>query len=105
MKITISNLKCYTAILDSDDYENSKSLIELEQKIPHLVHTKSEKGKKYQTKRRHNCWYCKKQVKPDDKSLPHLKEVTAQKPLILQLNLKQNRPYRIVEGPGCLAKK
>ena len=40
IRTNISTLKCYNFNLDSGDAENSTFLIEMEEKIPHIVYTK-----------------------------------------------------------------
>ena len=41
----ISTLKCYNFNLEGDEIENSSFLIEIEEKIPHIVYTKWEEEK------------------------------------------------------------
>ena len=45
IRTNISTLKCYNFNLDSGDAENSTFLIEMEEKIPHIVYTKWEEEK------------------------------------------------------------
>ena len=41
----ISTLKCYNFELEGDDVENSSFLIEIEEKVPHIIYTKWEEEK------------------------------------------------------------
>ena len=41
----ISTLKCYNFDLEGEDVENSSFLIEMEEKIPHIIYTKWEEEK------------------------------------------------------------
>ena len=41
----ISTLKCYNFNLEGDDIENSSFLIEMVEKIPHIIYTKWEEEK------------------------------------------------------------
>ena len=41
----ISTLKCYNFDLEREDVENSSFLIEMEEKIPHMIYTKWEEEK------------------------------------------------------------
>ena len=45
VKTNISTLNCYNFNLDSDNAKNSTFLIEMDEKIPHIVYTKWEEEK------------------------------------------------------------
>jgi len=83
----ISTLKCYNFELEGDDVENSSFLIEIEEKVPHIVYTKWEEEKvrlkseeeditingfiQFYTNLvniEEKAQYVRKQTKPDDKS-------------------------------------
>ena len=124
IKTNISTLKCYNFNLDSGDAENSTFLIEMEEKIPHIVYTKWEEEKikmiqdedditidsfiEFYTNLvniEEKAQYVRKQAKPDDKSHPHQNKSSTQKALILHTDTKEKRPYRMVKGPGRPATK
>ena len=119
IKTNISTLKCYNFNLDSGDAENSTFLIEIEEKIPHIVYTKWEEEKMKMIEEEDDitidsfiefytnlvnieekAQYVRKQAKPDDKSHPHQNKTPTQKALILHTDIKENRPYRMVKGSG-----
>ena len=83
----ISTLKCYNFELEGDDVENSSFLIEIEEKVPHIVYTKWEEEKVRLKSEKEDitingfiqfytnlvnieekAQYVRKQTKPDDKS-------------------------------------
>ena len=118
IKTNISTLKCYNFNLDSGDAENSTFLIEMEEKIPHIVYTKWEEEKIKLTQEgdeitidtfiefytnlvniEEKAQYVRKQAKPDDKShQPH--KTSTHKALVLHTDARQIRPHRMVRGSG-----
>ena len=108
IRTNISTLKCYNFDLDSCDAENSTFLIEMEEKIPHIVYTKWEEEKirlneegdyitidvfiEFYTNLvniEEKAQYVRKQAKPDEKSHPHQNKSMTQKALILHTDIKK----------------
>ena len=124
IRTNISTLKCYNFNLDSGDAENSTFLIEMEEKIPHIVYTKWEEEKikmiqegdditidsfiEFYTNLvniEEKAQYVRRQAKPDEKSHPHQNKASTHKALILHTDIKETRPYRMVKGSGRPATK
>ena len=124
IRTNISTLKCYNFNLDSGDAENSTFLIEMEEKIPHIVYTKWEEEKMKMIQEEDDitidsfiefytnlvnieekAQYVRRQAKPDEKSHPHQNKPSTHKALILHTDIKETRPYRMVKHSGRPATK